>query len=155
MYRSLCGLIIGLLVSTSCFAQQSLVGTYKLVSFTVEVDGQPPRQRMGKSPRGYAILTPTRWMNIFTAEDRKFGTSVEDQAALWDSLITYSGTYRLEGEKFITSVDVSWNERWNGTKQVRYWQLDGSRLTITTEQAPSSRDPSRMQVVRAVFDKIE
>jgi hypothetical protein len=39
---------------------------------------------MGKSPRGYAILTPTRWMNVFTAENRKFGTSVEEKAALWD-----------------------------------------------------------------------
>jgi hypothetical protein len=48
------------------------------------IDGQPPRETMGKSPRGYAILTPTRWMNVFTAENRKFGTSVEEKAALWD-----------------------------------------------------------------------
>jgi hypothetical protein len=100
MYRSIYGLIIGLLISTPCFAQQLLVGTYKLVSFTVEVDGQPPRETMGKSPGGYAILTPTRWMNVFTAETRKFGTSVEDKAALWDSLVAYSGTYRVEGNKF-------------------------------------------------------
>lgn len=155
MYRSIYGLIIALLISTPCFAQQSLVGTYKLVSFTVEVDGQPSRETMGKSPRGYVIFTPTRWMNVFTAENRKFGTSVEDKAALWDSLVSYSGAYRVEGNKFIMLVDVSANETWNGTQQVRYWQLEGNRLTITTERAPSSRDPSKMQVVRGVFDKVE
>ena len=84
MYRSIYGLIIGLLISMPCFGQQALVGTYRLVSFTIDIDGQPPRETMEKSPRGYAILTPTRWMNVFTAENRKFGTSVEEKAALWD-----------------------------------------------------------------------
>lgn len=109
----------------------------------------------GGAPRGYAILTPTRWINVFTAENRKFGTSVEEKAALWGTLVTYSGLYRIEGDRLITTVGVSWNERWNGTEQVRYWRLEGNRLSITTGRAPWSRDPSKMSVTRAVFEKVE
>ena len=81
--------------------------------------------------------------------------SLEEKAALWDSLVTYTGPYRLEGNKLIVSVDASWNEHWNRTQVVRYWQVEGNRLTITTERAPSARDPSKMVVTRAVFEKVE
>lgn len=101
------------------------------------------------------VVTLARRMNIFTAENRKFGSPVEERAALWDSLVAYTGPYRLEDNKLIVSVDASKNEVWNGTQQVRYWQLEGSRLTITTERRPSSRDPSKMSVVRAVLEKVE
>ena len=155
MYRTIYGLIIGLLISTPCFAQQSLVGTYKVVSFAVEVDGQPPRETMGKSPRGYLVLTPTRWIHLITAENRKFGTSVEEKSALWDSLSTYTGPYRLDGSKIIVSVDASWNESWNGTQVTRNWQLDGNRLSITTDRAPYPPDPSKMAVIRVIWGRVE
>ena len=32
--------------------------------------------------------------------------------------------YRLEGDKWVTKVDVSWNPAWNGTDQVRFYKLD-------------------------------
>lgn len=155
MYRSIYGLIIGLLISTPCFAQQSLVGTYKLVSFATEIDEQPPIETMGKSPRGYLVLTPTRWIHVITAENRKFGTSVEAKSALWESLSTYTGLYHLDGSRIIVTVDASWNESWNGTQVTRSWQLDGNRLSITTARAPYSRDPSKMAVTRAVWEKVE
>ena len=155
MYRLIYGLIIALLILTPCFAQQSFVGTYKLVSFTVEIDGQPLRETMGKSPRGYLVLTPNRWIHLITAENRKFGISVEEKSALWDSLSTYTGLYRVDGSKIIVSVDVSWNESLNGTQVIRNWQLEGNRLSITTDRAPYSRDPSKMAVTRVVWERIE
>ena len=155
MVRLICALILVLLIAIPSFAQQSLVGTYKLVSFTVEIDGQPPREIMGKSPRGYLVLTPNRWIILITAENRKFGISVEEKAALWDSLSTYTGPYRLDGSKIIVSVDASWNEIWNGTQVTRNWQLDRNRLSITTDRAPYSRDPSKMAVTRVVWERVE
>jgi hypothetical protein len=41
----------------------------------------------------------------------------------------------VEGEKVVRHVDVSWNESWTGTDQVRFVKLDGDTLTIKT--APS------------------
>jgi len=155
MYRLIFTLILVLFISAPGLAQQSLVGTYKLVSFATEIDGQPPIETMGKSPRGYLVLTSTRWIHIITAENRKFGTSVEAKSALWESLSTYTGPYRVDGSKIIVSVDTSWNESWNGTQVTRNWQLDGNRLSITTDRAPYSRDPSKMAVTRVVWEKVE
>ena len=147
--------LLGLMLPTVCFGQQSLVGTYKLVSFTIEVDDQPPRDLFGKGPLGFAIMTPTRFMAILTAEGRKPGPAAAEKAGLYDSLIAVSGPYRLEGDKLIIAVDTSWNEAWNGTNQIRRWQLEGNRLTLTTERAPSPRDPSKMAFTRVVWERVE
>jgi hypothetical protein len=149
-------LILPLLVSAAVHAfAQELPGTYRVLSLTAEVDGGAPTDIFGRTPRGIAIFTPNRVAFLITAEGRKFGKSVEDRAVLWDTLAAYSGTYAVEGSKFVVSVDVSANEIWNGTKQVRNWQLDGRRLTITTERAPYSRDPSKMVVIRLIGERIE
>jgi len=155
MVRLISALILALLIVTPTLGQQSLVGTYKLVAFTTEIEGQSPVEVMGKSPRGYLVLTPTRWIHVITAENRKFGTTVEAKSALWESLSTYTGSYRLDGSRIIVAVDASWNERWNGTEVTRSWQLDGNRLTITTGRAPSAADPSKMSVTRVVWEKVE
>jgi hypothetical protein len=147
-------LILGLLVPLLCLAQQPIVGTYRIVSYVIEIDGQP-REIFGKSPRGYVIITPTRITFVITAENRKFGTSVEEKAALWDSMISYTGPYRVEGDKLITSVDASWNENWNGTQQTRIWEAQGNRLILTSVPAPYARDPSKIIVARLVWEKLE
>ena len=154
MHRRFFELILGLLFSLPCLAQQPTVGTYKIVSYAIEIDGQP-KEIFGKSPRGYAIITPTRIMFVITAGNRKFGTSVEEKGALWDSMIAYTGSYRVEGDKLITSVDVSWNENWNGTQQPRIWQAQGNRLTLTSVPAPYARDPSKIVVAHLVWEKVE
>lgn len=155
MLRSLFVPLLLLSMVGSGFAQQLPAGTYKVLSMTAEVDGSAPREIFGKVPRGFAMFTPTRVTFLITGEGRKFGRSVEERAALWDTLAAYSGVYRLEGGKFVVSVDVSANEIWNGTKQVRNWELDGKRLTITTDRAPYSRDPSKMVVIRVVSERVE
>ena len=154
MHRRFLTMILGLLLSLPCMAQQPAVGTYKIVSYVIEIDGQP-REIFGKSPRGYAIITPARIMFVITAENRKFGASVEEKAALWDSMTSYTGSYRVEGDKLITSVDASWNESWNGTQQPRIWQAQDDRLTLTSMPAPYARDPSKTVVARLVWKKVE
>lgn len=70
---------------------------------------------------------------VITAEGRKPAITDEEQIAAFRSLFAYSGKYRLEGsDKFITKVEVAWNEAWVGTDQVRNYKVDGDRLTIVT-----------------------
>ncbi len=52
-------------------------------------------------------------------------------------MISYSGIYRLEADKFVTKVDIAWNEAWTGTEQVRFYKLQGDRLDIISAPAPS------------------
>jgi hypothetical protein len=94
MVRLIYALVLVLLITTPSLGQQSLVGTYKLVSLVFEVDGTPS-YHMGKAPRGYLVLTPTRLITFFTAENRKFGASVDEKAALFDTLAGYAGVYRV------------------------------------------------------------
>jgi hypothetical protein len=154
MFRLIYALVLVLLITTPSLGQQSLVGTYKLVSLVVEADGTP-YQQMGKAPQGYLVLTPTRLICFITAENRKFGTSVDEKAALLDSMAGYAGVYRVEGDKLIYTLGVIWTESGKGTTRVETWQLSGNRLTLTLGPMPFSRDPSKTVIRRQVLEKVE
>ena len=154
MARLICALILILLIASPSLGQQSLVGTYKIISQDVQVNGTAT-QPLGKAPHGYLVLTPTRFVAFYTGDNRKFGTSVADKAALLDTLVGWSGTYRVEGGKIVIAVDVSWTEVWTGKDQVRHWTLSGNRLTLKSDPITFPRDPSKTSVVRQVWEKVE
>ena len=154
MYRLICALVLVLLISTPCLGQQSLVGTYKVVSIVPEVDGKP-FQPMGKAPHGYLVLTPTHFIYCFTAEDRKFGTSLDAKAALLDSMVAYAGSYRVEGDKYLQNIEVSFTESEKGKTRVTTFERSGNRLTFSTGPIPFPRDLSKTMMSRQVWEKIE
>jgi hypothetical protein len=153
MLRLIFALILVLLIATPSLGQQSLVGTYKLASHFVEVDGKPYEPL--KAPHGYLVLTPTHFIYFFTAEDRKFGTSVDDKAALLDSMVAFAGVYRVEGDKFLETMEVAFIESGKGTTRVRTLELSGNRLTFKMGPVPFPRDPSKTYISRQVWEKIE
>jgi hypothetical protein len=109
-------------------------GVWKLVSYDVEVqatgDKFPP---MGKNPTGYVIFTPeARVWFVLTGDGRKPAKTAEEKAALLDTLIAYTGTYRVEGDKWITSVEVAWNPAWVGSEESRSFKVEGDRLQVLT-----------------------
>jgi hypothetical protein len=71
-------------------------------------------------------------MVAMTSEERQAPKTDQDRAELFKSMISYSGMYRLEGEKWTTKVDVSGNPGWVGTEQVRFFRFKGDRLEVTT-----------------------
>jgi len=152
MARLILALVSVLLITTPSLGQQSLIGTYKLVSHDVEVDGSMTYPQ-GNSPHGYLMLTPTHMVYFMTAANRKFGTSVDDKAALLDTLSAFSGSYRVEGNKLFVKGDASWLENWTGRDQIRTWELSGNRLTLTISgQHP--REPSKTATGRQVWELI-
>ncbi len=126
-------------------SQAKLTGVWKLVSFDIEYQESGKRQALfGASPRGYIIFTSGgRMMTVFTGEGRKPGDSVEQKAELFRTMMAYSGIFRVEGDKFINRIDVSWNEAWNGTDQERFYKLSGDRLDIITAWMPDPFHPER------------
>jgi hypothetical protein len=131
----------------------SLVGTWKLISWQVMLRSQP-HDLFGSNPKGFLILTPEgRAMVLTTAQNRKAGEGDEERAALHKSMLAYTGRYRVEGDHFITSVDVSWNESWNGTEQRRRYQLDGDRLVVESAPAPSILFPGTLDYRRIVWER--
>jgi len=129
--------LIALLAATqTAVADDStrLRGLWRLVAYEVESQSTGIREpTMGPHPSGYAIFTPEgRVFFVFTAEGRKPAKTVEERASLLDSLIAYTGTYRVEGDQWITRVDTAWNPEWVGTEQARTFKVDGARLQILT-----------------------
>lgn len=139
----------------TCLAETSVVGTYRLISFVLEVDGVPGHGTIGPDPQGYLVITPRHYIYTYAGKARKFGTSVEDKAALFDTAASLAGTYTLDGNKLSVLVDVSWNETWNGTRQVRTIDQSGDRLTLTSPAQPYPRDPSKTVVSRLTWQRVE
>ena len=154
MVRLICALVLVLLLVSPSLGQQSLVGTYKIISQDLLVEGTA-LYPVGKAPHGYLVLTPTRFVAFYTADNRKFGTSVADKAALLDTLSGWAGTYRVDAGKIVLTVDTSWTEAWNGKDLGRNWVISGNRLTWTGDPEPFPRDPTKTAVVRQVWEKIE
>ena len=124
-----------------------LIGIWKLMSFDAEDQESGERKPyLGDAPpSGYMILSSEgRMMVLIAGGRRESGQTVEKQATLLRTMMSYTGLYRFEGDKFITSVDVSWNESWTGTDQVRFYTLDGDRLDILTAWMPNPIHPERI-----------
>src|SRR5687768_12666051 len=123
--------------------ESAILGSWKLVSFQVELRGSTERQRpFGMNPNGYLILGHDgRMMALLTAGERMPGQKDSELAALFRTMMSYTGRYRLDGSQFITKVDASWNESWNGGEQVRFWEIKGDRLVIRNQWAPSATVP--------------
>jgi hypothetical protein len=151
MFRLIGALMLVLVIASPSLGQQSLVGTYKLISRIAELDGKQEQF----TQHGYLVLTPTVAVFCFTAENRKFGTSDAGKVALFDTLVAWAGTYRIEGKKLIIRVDTSWIERWNGKDQIRTWELSGNRLMITAGPQPRGSNPSQTIIDRQIWEKIE
>ena len=132
---------------------KELIGSWKLVSWQVIVDGKP-QDLFGIKPKGSLILTENgRAMALTTAEDRTAGEGDAQRAALHKSMLAYTGRYRVEGDEFVTAVDVSWNEAWNGTEQRRKFRLEGNMLKIETAPAPSLLFPGKVDYRRIVWER--
>ncbi len=109
-------------------------GVWKLVSYEVEVQTTGEKLPvMGKNPSGYVIFTPeSRVWFVLTGEGRKPAKTDQERAELLSTLIAYTGTYRVEGDKWITKVEVAWNPEWVGTEQSRSFRVEGDRLQVLT-----------------------
>jgi Lipocalin-like domain len=134
--------------------QNPLVGSWRMVSYQRVLDNGEPQNGLGEHPKGFVILTPEgRAVLLTTADGRKPASNDAERAELWKSMVAYTGKYRVEGNDFITSVDVSWNEQWNGTEQRRHFNIEGDRLILTTSPAPSPIYPGKTYYARVVFER--
>jgi len=72
---------------------------------------------------------------VITNEGRKAPNTDQDRAGLFNSLVAYTGRYRVDGDKWITTVDVSANPALVGTEQTRTFRVTGDRLQEMTAWA--------------------
>ena len=116
-----------------------LHGSWRRVSFETELQETKERtQPWGADPNGSLIFgADERMMVLLTAKVREPGNTDEKLAALFRTIVAYTGRYRVEDDRFITKVDASWNEAWTGTEQERFYTLDGDKLEVRTAWMPN------------------
>jgi lipocalin-like protein len=119
--------------------KDKLYGAWKLTGFVLE-DAQTKEQKalFGAQPKGALLLLPSGRMSaIVTAEGRKTPQTDTERSDAFRTLFSYSGRFRVDGDKFITKVDVAWNEAWVGTDQERIYKIDGDNLHIISMTQPN------------------
>ena len=126
-----------------------LIGVWQLLSIQAEfADSGEIVDVYGPRPTGFLILTDGgRMMAVVTAGDRAPPETEADRAALFENMMSYTGNYRLEGDKFITKVDVAWHPAWNGTEQPRFFSIR-RRSSVINDPATNAPTISRSFVAR-------
>jgi Lipocalin-like domain len=141
---------------------QQLYGTWRLVSAVTTVLSTGEKyDALGKAPIGYITYGPEGRMQVIIVADQR---SKPGHAAIADmtdperkdllmTFTAYAGTYNFDGKTVTHHIDLSWNQVWSGTDQIRDVRLDGDRVILTTRPGPSPRD-GRMGTVSLVWQKV-
>jgi hypothetical protein len=157
--RTIIAALSTLIVAPPALAQDAadlLYGSWRLLSFKAQIVGEDaqPRDFFGPSPFGRLILTPAHTMAVFLSRpDRKPPADNAEAAALLRSMTAYTGRFRVEGDKFITTVDGAWNEVFKSHEQVRIFELGGDTLTIRVPEQPSGLEPGKRNTSVLTFER--
>ena len=157
----LMGLLLVLFVSASALAADELYGTWQLVSWkrTIVSTGETS-DVFGKAPKGYITYgRDGRMLCIMTSENRPnipdaTKMTDKDKVALYNSIIAYGGTYTFDGKNLKVKVDISWNESWNGTEQVRTAKFEGNRLILSAEPTIGALD-GKLRKLDIVWERVK
>jgi hypothetical protein len=136
-------------------AAKQLIGSWKVTSLILQVVGEQPSEPFGSDVKGTLVTTEGRWVLVITAANRKPATSNDERAALLSTLIAYTGKYTIEGDKITIKVEASWNELYAGPNQnqVRFFKIDGEKLTVRTAEQDSAVRPGKRVVATLTFER--
>jgi hypothetical protein len=150
-------LIFGVILPNEEAAAQTakdLVGTWTLVSITIEQDGKQidfygpnPRGQQTYDAKGRVSLIITRSdLPKFASNNRQSGTPEENKAVVQGSF-AYFGTYTVdETAKTVTiHIESCSFPNWNGVDRKLSFEISGNELRITTPN--SSTGPRSNQQV--------
>jgi hypothetical protein len=142
------GLLVVLMsISVWAAGEEDLYGTWRLVSYTQEILATGEKiDIFGKAPCGFISYSRDGRMSVILAKaGRPKPTDLakvtnEERVELFKTVIAYGGTFKFDGKTVTHYLDVSWNETWTGTTQVRNVRLEGDKLYISTNPAPRPQD---------------
>ncbi|CAN5670116.1 hypothetical protein BH23CHL8_BH23CHL8_16860 [soil metagenome] len=122
--------------------EDDLVGTWLLRTWELEDEDGSIETPFGPEPQGIVVYTADgRMVTTIGRPDRvpagRDLLGVDDAARLAavSTFIAYSGTFQVEGDDVIHTVDMSLDPAWVGTRQRRHMRLgdDGHTLTLSTD----------------------
>jgi hypothetical protein len=155
--------IFAVLISISAWGagNEDLYGTWRLLSYTQEILATGEKTDIfGKAPHGFLHYSRDgRMYAILVKAERPKPTDLakmknEERVELFNTVVAYGGTFTIEGRTVTHHVDISWNENWTGTAQVRNIRIEGRKLYISTNPMPRPEDGKPIIAV-LTWEKIE
>src|SRR5262245_49969344 len=139
--------------------RDKFIGTWRLVAAVNEDAATGEKTDLfGPDPIGYLTYgADGRMMAIQVRSDRKKPAAAVPTAAeadaLFKSLLSYAGTYTIDGNEVTHHVDISWNESWTGTRLTRKFSIERNRLYM---YVPPSHIPINcsLAVTCGVWEKL-
>lgn len=121
-----------------------LAGTWKLVNFEARGSDGNASYPFGISPFGRLFYDQSGNMSIqvldphrpqFFSDDKSKGSAHEIKSA-WDGFEAYVGKYVVNDKDGIVEhrLEGALSPNWIGATQKRFFELNGSRLTISTPE---------------------
>jgi hypothetical protein len=135
-----------------------ILGTWRMLSWTRRLSETGNEQdALGPNPFGYLNYAPDGRLMVFVLKSGRPQPASslptnEEKVALFDSMFAYVGTYEVQDDRVIHTLDGSWNELWTGTKQVRLLAFDNERLIYTTAETVDPMDGQRC-TYRVTFER--
>ena len=127
--------------------QSEIVGVWQLVSYSrYSAEENKTTFPFGANPAGYLIYTASGYMSIVVTGEGRPAVSPTDnkldekQSKLFATMIAYSGTYKLDGDKVTHHLDVAWHPTRAGADQTRYIKVEGDTLSLRTPPFKSLLD---------------
>ena len=135
-----------------------ILGTWRMLSWKRLVVGtNETSDALGPNPFGYINYAPDGRLMVFVLKSgrtkpKSTPPSAEEKLALFDTLFAYVGTYKVEQDRVIHTIDGSWNELWTGTTQTRLLSFEDGKLIYTTPQTVDPMD-GRPCTYRVEFER--
>jgi hypothetical protein len=158
----LCVTALIFLISNNAKAgNEELHGTWRLVSLidTAVATGETTYTR-GKSPHGFINYSPDGRMLVLIVSDKRpkppdlAKVTDQERIELFKTTTAYGGTYTYDGKIVTHHVDISWNETWTGTDNVREVKFEGKKLILSTRPAPRPLD-GRLSLTVLTWERIQ
>ena len=145
-------------VEGTSLEQSGLVGSWRLLSFEMQVGDGAISHPFGEDLTGYLFYNADGYMSsAFMSASRAESDGVPGgdlseagRTNTYDQFMAYCGGYSVEGDRIKHRVEVSSLAVWNGTLQERWFKIDGDRLELLT--APLSVG-SDAPVARLVWER--
>lgn len=138
--------------------QDSLMGTWKLVSASASSDGHIISDPFGPEATGLITYTADgRMMAVISYGGRKplsgdrISSPEAERAEAFSTFFAYAGKYSVNGDEVVHHVEVASVQNWVNTDLVRRVTFEGNRLTLRT---PPVSVGGKMRTTDLVWERL-
>lgn len=120
-----------------------LFGTWKLISNRIRMEDTGEEfDLFGPNPRGVITFAPNgRMTAILTTAERPAPVGEADFKALMMGMSAYAGRFTIQDDHVVIEPDVMWLPY---RRQIRFFELEGDRLTLRTPVQELPIRPGRL-----------